>query len=271
MVWALGEARATGTSSVLSIHNFPKYISSSLQIFDNNGNMITMVKISRCWRKFVVLFLKACFFCLRSFQRSTWSENGMGRYQGYFRVCRWNWSKRKLANICKCNSSFFCCQHSKPMQWFWRLATLPRWTDQLLSFIGLQYICLQSLASHVCFWVLFSINVLEPNCQNWIKNMVNDLWSCADQWQQLLDQKCYLVVDVNSTYRSSIKMGGSSKMAWIAAIRTTRYPLILMFCCDVFMFLVKEEVFSDEDLEWPFLSCLFYGKYFFQAFRSIAK
>ena len=24
--------------------------------------MITMVKISRCWRKFVALFLKACFF-----------------------------------------------------------------------------------------------------------------------------------------------------------------------------------------------------------------
>ena len=230
-----------------------------------------MVKISRCWRKFVVLFLKACFFCLRSFQRSTWSENGMGRYQGYFRVCRWNWSKRKLANICKCNSGFFCCQHSKPRQWFWRLATLPRWTDQLLSFIGLQYICLQSLASHVCFLVLFSINVLEPNCQNWIKNMVNDLWSCADQWLQLLDQKCYLVVDVNSTYRSSLKMGRSSKMAWIAAIRTTRYPLILMFCCDVSMFLVKEEVFSDEDLEWPYLSCLLYGKYFFQAFCSIAK
>ena len=105
---------------------------------------------------------------------------------------------------------------------------------------------------------------------NWVKNMVNDLWSCADRWQQLLDQKCYLVVDVNSTYRSSLKMGRSSKMAWIAAIRTTRYPLILMFCCDVFMFLVKEEVFSDEDLEWPYPSCLLYGKYFFQAFRSMA-
>ena len=33
-------------------------------------------------------------------------------------------------------------------------------------------------------------------------------------------------------------------------IRTTRYPLILMLCCDVFMFLVKQGVPSDEDLEW---------------------
>ena len=160
-----------------------------------------MVKISRCWRKFVVLFLKACFFCLRSFQRSTWSENGMGRYQGYFRVCRWNWSKRKLANICKCNSSFFCCQHSKPRQWFWRLATLPRWTDQLLSFIGLQYVCLQSLASHVCFLVLFSINVLEPNCQTESKTwsmtydhaLIDDSssWIRNVTWRQFNIQELY--------------------------------------------------------------------------------
>ena len=26
--------------------------------------------------------------------------------------------ERKLANICKCNSSFSCCQHSKGMQYF---------------------------------------------------------------------------------------------------------------------------------------------------------
>ena len=47
-----------------------------------------------------------------------------------------------------------------------------------------------------------------------------------------------------------IKMRGSGKMAWIDAIRTTRYPLILILCCDVFMFLVKQGVPSDEDLEW---------------------
>ena len=46
-----------------------------------------------------------------------------------------------------------------------------------------------------------------------------------------------------------IKMHGSSKMAWIVAIRTTRYSLILMLCCDVFIFLVKQRVPSDEDLE----------------------
>ena len=46
-----------------------------------------------------------------------------------------------------------------------------------------------------------------------------------------------------------IKMRGSNKMAWLAAIRTTRYPLILMLCCDVFMFLVKRGVPSDEELK----------------------
>ena len=39
-----------------------------------------------------------------------------------------------------------------------------------------------------------------------------------------------------------IKMRGSSKMAWIDVIRTTRYPLILILCCDVFIFVVKHEV-----------------------------
>ena len=47
-----------------------------------------------------------------------------------------------------------------------------------------------------------------------------------------------------------IKMRGSNKMAWIAAIRNTRYPLILTLCCDVFMFLVKQGVPSDEELDW---------------------
>ncbi|CAH3030990.1 unnamed protein product, partial [Pocillopora meandrina] len=36
----------------------------------------------------------------------------------------------------------------------------------------------------------------------------------------------------------------------LVAIRTTRYPLILMLCCDVFMFLVNQGVPSDEELEW---------------------
>ena len=34
-------------------------------------------------------------------------------------------------------------------------------------------------------------------------------------------------------------------------------------------FLVKQEVFSDEDLEWLHPSYLLCGKKFFQAFRSI--
>ena len=33
-------------------------------------------------------------------------------------------------------------------------------------------------------------------------------------------------------------------------MRTTRYPLILMLFCDVFLFSVKQGVPSDEDLEW---------------------
>ena len=68
-----------------------------------------------------------------------------------------------------------------------------------------------------------------------------------------------------------INMRGSSKVAWIDAIRSTRYPLILMLCCDVFIFVVKQGVPSNEDLEWPYPSCLLYGKEFFRAFRSIAK
>ena len=55
-----------------------------------------------------------------------------------------------------------------------------------------------------------------------------------------------------------INIHGSSKMAWIVEIRTTRYPLILMLCCDVFIFVVKQGVPSDEDLEWPYPGCLLY-------------
>ena len=33
-------------------------------------------------------------------------------------------------------------------------------------------------------------------------------------------------------------------------MHTTRYPLILMLFCDVFLFSVKQGVPSDEDLEW---------------------
>ena len=33
-------------------------------------------------------------------------------------------------------------------------------------------------------------------------------------------------------------------------MRTTRYPLILMLFCDVFLFSVKQGVPSDKDLEW---------------------
>ena len=60
-----------------------------------------------------------------------------------------------------------------------------------------------------------------------------------------------------------IKMCGSSKMAWIFAIRTTRYPLTLMLCCDVQIFVVKQGVPSDKDLEWPYPSCFLYAKYIF--------
>ena len=45
-------------------------------------------------------------------------------------------------------------------------------------------------------------------------------------------------------------MRGSSKIVWIVAIRTTRYPLILVPCGDVFVFLVEQGVPSDEELEW---------------------
>ena len=59
-------------------------------------------------------------------------------------------------------------------------------------------------------------------------------------------------------------------MVGIDAVRTTRYSLILMLCCDVSTFLVKQGVPSDEDLEWIYPSCSLYEKEFFRAFRSIA-
>ena len=67
-----------------------------------------------------------------------------------------------------------------------------------------------------------------------------------------------------------IKMCGSRKMAWIFAIRTTRYPLILMLYCNIFIFVVKQGVPSDEDLEWPYPSCLLYTKdTFFKLFARL--
>ena len=60
-------------------------------------------------------------------------------------------------------------------------------------------------------------------------------------------------------------------MARIDAVRTTRYPLILMLCCDVFIFLVlKRGVPCDEDFECLYSSCLLNGKTFFRAFLPIA-
>ena len=74
-----------------------------------------------------------------------------------------------------------------------------------------------------------------------------------------------------ASYLCKIRMCGSNKITGIDAIRTTHYPLILMLCCDVFMFVVKQGVFSGENSEWLYPSCLLYGKDFFEAFRSIAK
>ena len=67
-----------------------------------------------------------------------------------------------------------------------------------------------------------------------------------------------------------IKVRGSSKMAWIDAVGTTRYSPIWMLCCDVFIFLVKQGVPCDEDFECLYPSCLLNGKTFFRAFLSIA-
>ena len=58
------------------------------------------------------------------------------------------------------------------------------------------------------------------------------------------------------------KVPGSRKMAWIDAVRTTHYSLILMLRCDVFTFVVKQEVPNDEDVEWLYPSCSLYEKEF---------
>ena len=39
-------------------------------------------------------------------------------------------------------------------------------------------------------------------------------------------------------------------MAGIVVVRTTRYLLMLMLCCNIFIFLVKQEDLRNEDLEW---------------------
>ena len=63
MVWDLGEARATGTSSAPSICKV-NFQNVSLVPFESLITMITMgeVKISRCWSKFIVLFIITCHF-----------------------------------------------------------------------------------------------------------------------------------------------------------------------------------------------------------------
>ena len=66
-----------------------------------------------------------------------------------------------------------------------------------------------------------------------------------------------------------IYMHRSIKMARLDAVRTTHYPLILMLCCDVFIFLVNRGVPCNEDFECLHPSCLLNGKTFFRAFLSI--
>ena len=53
-----------------------------------------------------------------------------------------------------------------------------------------------------------------------------------------------------------VKLRGSRKMTGVDAVRTTRYSLILILCCDAIMCLVKRGVPSDEDLEWFYPGCL---------------
>ena len=45
--------------------------------------------------------------------------------------------------------------------------------------------------------------------------------------------------NLSSSCLCKINMRGSSKMAWTDVIRTTRYPLILILRCDVFIFVVN--------------------------------
>ena len=58
-------------------------------------------------------------------------------------------------------------------------------------------------------------------------------------------------------------------MTRIDAVRTTRYSLILMLCCDAYTFLVKQGVPSDEDLEWLYPSCLLYKNSFLELFARL--
>ena len=52
-------------------------------------------------------------------------------------------------------------------------------------------------------------------------------------------------------------------MTGVDVVRTTRYPLISMLSCYVYMCLVKQGVPSDEDLEWLYPSYLLHEKEFF--------
>ena len=92
-------------------------------------------------------------------------------------------------------------------------------------------------------------------------------WHCYKlEWKRALSRTCKVIHQRSIfifPYLCKIKMRGSSKMARMVAIRTTRYPVILILCCDVFMFSVKQGVPSDEELEqlslqlenWEELGC----------------
>ena len=62
MIWDLGEAHSTGTSSAPSIFKVT-FQNISLVPYKSLMTMVTMgeVKISRCWRILVVLFIIACY------------------------------------------------------------------------------------------------------------------------------------------------------------------------------------------------------------------
>ena len=68
MVWDLGEARATGTSSAPSICKVT-FQNVSLVPFESLITMVTMgeVNINRCWSKFIVLFIITCYFLSQEF------------------------------------------------------------------------------------------------------------------------------------------------------------------------------------------------------------
>ena len=68
MVWDLGEARATGTSFVPSICKVT-FQNISLVPYKSMITIVTIggVKINRFWRKFVVLFIIACYCMSQEF------------------------------------------------------------------------------------------------------------------------------------------------------------------------------------------------------------